>query len=44
MSGSKRLFIEKRLKSAENDEHNLSRFKEIAMLYSDALSSIAYGT
>lgn len=40
----KRLFIGKPLKSAENDEHKLSRFAALALLSSDALSSIAYGT
>lgn len=32
------------MKSAENDEHKLSRFAALALLSSDALSSIAYGT
>ncbi|HDL0748849.1 TPA: APC family permease, partial [Enterococcus faecium] len=32
------------LKSAENDEHKLTRFAALALLSSDALSSIAYGT
>lgn len=40
----KRLFIGKPLKSTENDEHKLSRFAALALLSSDALSSIAYGT
>lgn len=44
MADLKRLFIEKPLKSAENDEHKLSRFAALALLSSDALSSIAYGT
>ena len=44
MSDLKRLFIGKPLKSAENDEHKLSRFAALALLSSDALSSIAYGT
>lgn len=40
----KRLFIGKPLKSTENDEQKLSRFSALALLSSDALSSIAYGT
>ena len=44
MADLKRLFIGKPLKSAENDEHKLSRFAALALLSSDALSSIAYGT
>lgn len=41
----KRLFIGKPLKSAGNDdEHRLSKFTALALLSSDALSSIAYGT
>ncbi|NST13634.1 APC family permease [Enterococcus faecalis] len=44
MADLKRLFIGKSLKSAENDEHKLSRFAALALLSSDALSSIAYGT
>ena len=44
MADLKRLFIGKPLKSAENDEHNLSIFAALALLSSDALSSIAYGT
>ena len=40
----KRLFIGKPLKSTENNEHKLSRFAALALLSSDALSSIAYGT
>lgn len=40
----KRLFIGKPLKSTDNDEHKLSRFAALALLSSDALSSIAYGT
>lgn len=43
MADLKRLFIGKPLKSAENDEHKLSRFAALALLSSDALSSIAYG-
>ena len=41
MADLKRLFIGKPLKSAENDEHKLSRFAALALLSSDALSSIA---
>lgn len=44
MADLKRLFIGKPLKSAENDEHKLSRFAALALLSSDAFSSIAYGT
>lgn len=44
MADLKRLFNGKPLKSAENDEHKLSRFAALALLSSDALSSIAYGT
>lgn len=44
MADLKRLFIGKPLKSAENDEHKLSRFAALALLSSDVLSSIAYGT
>ncbi|MEO2431103.1 APC family permease [Enterococcus faecalis] len=44
MADLKRLFIGQPLKSAENDEHKLSRFAALALLSSDALSSIAYGT
>ncbi len=44
MADLKRLFIGKPLKSSENDEHKLSRFAALALLSSDALSSIAYGT
>lgn len=40
----KRLLVGKSLKSAENDEHKLTRFAALALLSSDALSSIAYGT
>ncbi|HFD1729367.1 TPA: APC family permease [Enterococcus faecium] len=40
----KRLLVGKPLKSAENDEHKLTRFSALALLSSDALSSIAYGT
>ncbi|HFM6397879.1 TPA: APC family permease, partial [Enterococcus faecium] len=38
------LLVGKPLKSAENDEHKLTRFAALALLSSDALSSIAYGT
>lgn len=40
----KRLLVGKPLKSAENDEQKLTRFAALALLSSDALSSIAYGT
>ena len=38
------MLVGKPLKSAENDEHKLTRFAALALLSSDALSSIAYGT
>ncbi len=44
MENLKRLLIGKPLKSAENDEQKLTKFAALAMLSSDALSSIAYGT
>lgn len=44
MNYLKRLLVGKPLKSAENDEHKLTRFAALALLSSDALSSIAYGT
>lgn len=40
----KRLLVGRPLKSAENDEQKLSKFAALALLSSDALSSIAYGT
>ncbi|WP_265459687.1 APC family permease [Enterococcus sp. HY326] len=40
----KRLLVGKPLKSGDNDEQKLSRFAALALLSSDALSSIAYGT
>lgn len=40
----KRLLVGRPLKSAENDEQKLSRTAALALLSSDALSSIAYGT
>jgi amino acid transporter len=40
----KRLLVGKPLKSAENDDQKLTRFAALALLSSDALSSIAYGT
>jgi len=40
----KRLLVGKPLKSAENDGQKLNRFAALALLSSDALSSIAYGT
>src|SRR5699024_10663432 len=40
----KRWLIGKPLKSAENDEQKLTKFAALALLSSDALSSIAYGT
>ncbi|EOT30515.1 amino acid permease [Enterococcus saccharolyticus] len=44
MNALKRLLVGKPLKSAENDEQKLTRFAALALLSSDALSSIAYGT
>lgn len=44
MNALKRWLVGKPLKSAENDEQKLSRFAALALLSSDALSSIAYGT
>ena len=40
----KRLLVGRPLKSAENDEQKLTRKAALALLSSDALSSIAYGT
>ncbi|GCF93886.1 amino acid permease [Enterococcus florum] len=40
----KRLLVGRPLKSSENDEQSLTRFAALAMLSSDALSSVAYGT
>nr|WP_242704527.1 amino acid permease [Enterococcus sp. 665A] len=40
----KRLLVGKPLKSSENDDQSLTRFAALAMLSSDALSSVAYGT
>ncbi|MDR0922161.1 MAG: APC family permease [Lactobacillales bacterium] len=40
----KRFLVGKPLKSAQNDDHKLSKFAALAMLSSDALSSVAYGT
>ena len=44
MENLKRWLIGKPLKSAENDEQKLTKFAALALLSSDALSSIAYGT
>ncbi|GEQ49444.1 APC family permease [Tetragenococcus koreensis] len=44
MKHLKRLLVGKPLKSEENDEQSLSKFAALALLSSDALSSIAYGT
>nr|WP_243430381.1 APC family permease [Enterococcus sp. DIV2402] len=38
------MLVGKPLKSAENDDQKLTRFAALALLSSDALSSIAYGT
>nr|WP_242595833.1 APC family permease [Enterococcus sp. MJM12] len=38
------MLVGRPLKSAENDEQKLTRFAALALLSSDALSSIAYGT
>ncbi len=40
----KRLFIGRPLKSSEEGGQKLNIFKALAMLSSDALSSVAYGT
>ena len=40
----KRLLVGKPLKSSDNDDQKLTRFAALALLSSDALSSIAYGT
>ena len=37
-------YLKRLLVGAENDEHKLTRFAALALLSSDALSSIAYGT
>lgn len=44
MNYLKRLLVGKPLKSSENDDQSLTRFAALAMLSSDALSSVAYGT
>ena len=44
MNYLKRLLVGRPLKSSENDEQSLSRFAALALLSSDALSSVAYGT
>lgn len=44
MNMLKRWLVGKPLKSAENDGQKLNRFAALALLSSDALSSIAYGT
>lgn len=40
----KHILVGKPLKSTDDDSHLLTRFQALAMLSSDALSSIAYGT
>jgi hypothetical protein len=40
----KRILVGKPLKSGTGDDHKLSKFAALAMLSSDALSSVAYGT
>src|SRR5574341_721502 len=40
----KQILVGKPLKSTDDDSHLLTRFQALAMLSSDALSSIAYGT
>lgn len=40
----KRLIIGKPLKTLEEGNQSLSKFKALALLSSDALSSVAYGT
>ncbi|MFL2063700.1 APC family permease [Latilactobacillus sakei] len=44
MQQLKRIFIGKPLKSSDEGNQKLGRFKALAMLSSDALSSVAYGT
>ncbi|MGX4644777.1 MULTISPECIES: APC family permease [Holzapfeliella] len=44
MGQFKRLILGKPLKSNEEGDQKLTRFKALAMLSSDALSSVAYGT
>lgn len=44
ISALKRLLIGRPLKSEELAEEKLSKFKALAILSSDALSSVAYGT
>lgn len=44
MSQLKRIFIGRPLKSSEEGGQKLTKFKALAMLSSDALSSVAYGT
>ena len=40
----KQILVGKPLKSTDDDSHLLTKFQALAMLSSDALSSIAYGT
>jgi len=44
MDSFKRFLVGKPLKTADGDEHKLGRLAALAMLSSDALSSVAYGT
>lgn len=44
MNHLKRLLVGKPLKSSEEGGQKLGKFKALAMLSSDALSSVAYGT
>jgi len=44
MERLKRLLVGKPLKSDQDDAQNLTKFAALALLSSDALSSIAYGT
>ena len=44
MNYVKKLLIGKPLKQSINDDHKITKFQALAMLSSDALSSIAYGT
>ncbi len=44
MGQFKRLILGKPLKSNEDGDQKLTRLKALAMLSSDALSSVAYGT
>lgn len=44
MNSVKRLLVGKPLKSVQGEDHKLTKLEALAMLSSDALSSVAYGT